>query len=498
MKSTHRLVLSAVVLAAVGYAGARSLGPIPALGAFLDPVHGVWGVAYSAELPGEALAQIPGLEGEVSVVYDDRRVPHIFADSELDAQRALGYVVARDRLFQMETQTRATAGTLTELAGAAALNADRQSRRIGLAWAAERDFEKVKGQPEFIATLEAYAAGVNAFIDNMSPEELPFEYHLLGKRPMTWKPVHTLYLLKQMGWTLAFGPTELRKTRVAAIVGREAAEALMPINSPIREPIQPYEGARFEPTLIPDPGEPESRDNLQMETIQALLGPMDLSRGWDGPVLGSNNWAVGPTRSATGNAILSGDPHLNLTLPSIWYEAHLVVPGKLDVAGVTLAGTQAIIIGFNRDIAWTLTNTGGDVLDYYRETLDDLERPTSYRLDGEWVPLESRVEEYRGPDGALLATDTIYHTHRGPVINIDEERMSMRWTVLDGQGEIAALLDANRATSVDEWLDAMAGWHAPTQNALVADRDGHIAIQSAGFYPDRPEGTTGDRSEEVV
>lgn len=492
MKSTHRLFFSTAVLIAVGYAGARSLGPVPALGAFLDPLHGVWGVAYTAELPPEAVAQIPGLEGEVSVVYDDRRVPHIFAGSQLDVQRALGYVVARDRLFQMEIQTRATAGTLTELAGAALLNTDIQSRRMGLAWAAERDFERLENQPEFLASLEAYSAGVNAFIDTMDPEELPFEYHLLGKRPMAWQPIHTLYLLKRMGWTLAYHPAELRKSRVAALVGREAADALIPVNSPIREPIQPHRGARFVATAIPDPGPPDAGEGLQLETMEALLGPMDLSRGLDGVVLGSNNWAVGPTKSATGNAILSGDPHLNLTLPSIWYEVHLVVPGELDVAGVTMAGTPAIVIGFNRDVAWTFTNTGADVLDYYRETLDDEAYPTSYLLDGEWIPLDSRVEVYRGPDGELLATDTIHHTHRGPVVQIGDDHLSMRWTVLEAQGEVEALLRANRATSAEDWLDAMSGWHSPIQNGLVADRNGHIAIQSVGFYPERPENTTGD------
>jgi penicillin G amidase len=492
MSPTYRFVVSAAVLAAAGYAGARPLGPLPALGGFLDPVNGVWGVAYSAELPPEALAQIPGLEGEVSVVYDDRRVPHIFAESELDARRALGYVVARDRLFEMEVQTRATAGTLTELAGPALLNADVQSRAMGLAWAAERDLEQIKNDPEFTAALEAYADGVNSFIDAMRPEDLPIEYHLLGKTPLRWEPIHTLYLLKRMGWTLSFAPAEFRKARTAALVGREAADALMPVNSPIREPVQPHEGARWMPTVIPDPGTPDDVDYVQMETMSALVGPMDQSRGWDGPVLGSNNWAVGPSKSATGNAILSGDPHLNLTLPSIWYEAHMVVEGGLDAAGVTMAGTPAIVIGFNRDVAWSFTNTGGDVLDYYRETLDDPEHPTSYLLDGEWEPLSSRIEEYRGPDGALLKTDTIYHTHRGPIVNVGDDHLSMHWTVLDNQGEVAALLQANRATSAAEWLDAMTGWYAPTQNGLVADRGGHIAIQSAGFYPDRPENTTGD------
>lgn len=487
-----KLLGSAILLAAAIYVGARPLGPLPALGDFLDPVHGIWAVARSAELPGAAERVIPALGADVVVLYDDRRVPHIFAPSRDDLHRAMGYVVARDRLFQLEIQARATAGTLTELVGADLLAVDRRSRRLGLAWAADRDWERIQSDPQIAGPMRAYAEGINAFINSMRPEEVPFEYHLLGREPMEWRPEYTLYLLKRMGWTLAYNSVERRKSWVASKVGRQAANALIPLNSPIQEPIQPYLGARELKVAFPPPGEPDPEAALQLETMQTFLGPMDLVRDGDGPVLGSNNWAVSPSRSTTGGALLAGDPHLSLSLPSIWYEVHLVVPGELDTYGVTFAGTPAVVIGFNRDVAWTFTNTGSDVMDYYRERLDDPEAPTRYMLDGEWRPLDLRVEEYRNPSGETLAVDTIFHTHRGPMISIEGEYLSLRWTVLEDEGEAEALGGINEAGSVTEWLDAMSAWHAPTQNGLVADRSGHIAIRSTGLYPIRPEATTGD------
>ncbi|MDE3001729.1 MAG: penicillin acylase family protein, partial [Gemmatimonadota bacterium] len=492
MNALLKIAGPTAVLAVGLHLGARATGPLPALGAFLDPVHGIWAVARSAEFPASARAVIPGLGSDVEVIYDERRVPHIFAPTRADLNRALGYVIAKDRLFQLELQARATAGTLTQLLGERLLSVDRQSRGLGLAWAAERDWERIQNDPELAEPLIAYAEGINAFIDAMGPEDIPFEFHLLGRTPMRWKPEYTLYLLKRMGWTLAYSNVELRKAWLASKVGRVAADGLIPRNSPIQEPIQPHSGPRDLSVSIPPPGAPDADAAIQMESMQAFFGPMDLARDGDGRALGSNSWAVSASRSTTGEAILAGDPHLSMTLPSIWYEAHLVVPGEMDVYGVTFAGTPAIVIGFNRDVAWTFTNTGSDVMDYYRERVDDPEAPTRYRLDGEWLPLEKRIEEFRGPNGDLLAVDTIRHTHRGPMTEVEGDYVSLRWTVLEDQGEIGPLLRINMAESVEEWLGVMSTWHAPTQNGLVADRNGRVAIRSAGRYPIRPERATGD------
>jgi len=210
-----------------------------------------------------------------------------------------------------------------------------------------------------------------------------------------------------------------------------------------------------------------------------------------GPARASNNWAVSPGRTAGGYALLSGDPHLELTLPSIWYEVHMVVPGEMDVHGVAIPGLPTVAIGFNRDVAWSLTNTGADVLDFYRETVDNEERPTRYMLDGEWQPLERRIEEYRDPKGAVIATDTVRYTHRGPLRMTEAGPLSMRWTMLDHALSMAPFLDAAGSTNVEQWLSAMAPYPGPAQNMIVADREGNIAIRSTGLYPIRPDNGDG-------
>lgn len=495
MRTWGRFVAWSAVLAAAVVLAARPTGPLPPLGPLLDPVRGVWAVAYSAEHPDSFAAVVPGLGAEVRVAYDDRGVPHIFASAPADAYRALGYVAARDRLFQMELQTRATAGTLSELLGPSLLEADIQARRLGLSAAAEREFARVAASdPEVAEALNAYSDGVNAFIEGLSPAQRPFEYHLLGLAPFSWEPAHTLYLLKRMGWILAFSSAEWTKERVAARVGRDASDALFPVDAPIAEPIVPYQGARWLIPEIAPPGAPDAEGgDAGAQTDLLGFGMHDPSRS---SVLGSNNWVIGPSRSSSGHAVLAGDPHLSLSLPSIWYEAHLVVPGHFDVYGVTLPGVPGIVIGFNRDVAWSFTNTGADVTDYYRERLDNDTVPTSYFLDGSWEPLESRIEHFFGPDGSLLASDTVYRTHRGPLLQIDGQPVSLRWTVLEGNAELGSLVGAARATSADEWLAAMSSWHAPAQNAVVAGRDGTIAVQSAGHFPLRPEGVRGDRIQD--
>ncbi len=167
------------------------------------------------------------------------------------------------------------------------------------------------------------------------------------------------------------------------------------------------------------------------------------------------------------------------------------MPEVLDVYGVTFPGAPGVLIGFNRDIAWSFTNTGADVLDYYAETLDNLDRPTQYELDGVWRPLQREIEEYFGPRGNLLATDTLYYTHRGPLRRDSLGARSVRWTVLDQEVGLRPFLDMIDARSVGDWLGAMEFQLAPIQNGVVADRSGEIAMFLPGAYPIRPGGRAG-------
>ncbi|HEV7993225.1 MAG TPA: penicillin acylase family protein [Gemmatimonadaceae bacterium] len=495
-----RLVLALVVLAGGLFIGARPVGPAPALGAFLEPAHGVWSLARSAVLRGDASATLPGLGARVRVVYDDRAVPHIFARSEADAYRALGYVVARDRLFQLYVQTLAASGRLTELGGAAALDLDREMRRLGLPRAAERRMAAASDTSEMTRFTRAYADGVNAYIDAMPAAELPLELRLLGKRPPKWSPIDSYLMLERMGWTLANIALERDRAVAAALVGSAAAAELFPDDSPIQEPIQPngQHAPRFDTRPLPPPGAPDSASAVVASATDAWLPSRQLARspGDEDPArwMASNNWAVSPARTANAHALLAGDPHLDLSLPSLWYEAHLVVPGTLDVYGVTIPGAPGIVIGFNRDVAWTFTNTGTDVMDFYAETVDDDAHPTRYRLDGAWRTLERRVEPYRGRTGETIAADTIYYSHRGPLQRVRGRWLSMRWTVLEDGRELGGFIDGAHARTAAEFENAMAGsYRAPAQNMLAADRGGHITIRSTGRYPIRPGDGSGSR-----
>lgn len=501
---TLRTALAAVGLVAGLVAAARPVGPLPALGPFLDPAAGVWAGARADTLAtgagqGSAL-QVPGLEGAVRVVYDARRVPHIFADHEADAYRALGYVVARDRLFQLYAQTMAASGRLTEMAGPRAMPLDREMRRLGLPRAAERRLATMAGDTAAMRVLRAYADGINAWVDGLDAAAVPLEFKLLGITPPRWEPIHSLHMFGRMGYTLANIAPELDRLEAAARVGQAAAASLFPEHPPLVEPIQP--NGQTAPRLDPHPIAPPGAPDTLAARLVAVLGDAlparaaDLARRRDEALVegqhfrASNNWAVAPARTAAGHPLLAGDPHLELTLPSIWYEAHLVVPGRLDVYGVTIPGLPGIVIGFNRDVAWTFTNTGADVMDFWAETVDDPARPTRYQVDGRWRPLEVRVETYRGRGGEIVGADTVRYTHRGPMrrdgAGPSARWLSMRWTVLEPTQEVATFPQVARARTATEWLDRAATlYSAPAQNMLVADRGGTIAIRSTGRFPIR-------------
>lgn len=482
--------LAAVVLAAALYVGFVPIKSGPALGSFLDPVHGVWAVATRANLPEKQSAKIPGLRAAVDVRYDDRGVPHVFATNLEDAYRAIGWIHARDRLFEMEIQTRAVAGTLTELVGKRALQLDREARAMGLAWGAERTYRLADPNSASTRGIRAYADGVNAYIDHMSASDLPLEYRLLSAKPMRWKPQYSAYLLSRMGLTLAYSDGELRRARVEALIGKAATDALFPSNSPIQEPIQPngQHAARFDFAKLPPPQPADPNKLAAANDLERASARFASATGGEGDFdLGSNNWAVSPKRTAAGHALLEGDPHLSLSMPSVWYEEHLVVPDTLDAYGVGFVGAPFIAIGFNRDVAWTETNTAADVADYYIETVDNDSQPANYKLDGVWKPLEVRIETVHDRSGAALATDTIYHTHRGPMLRAGKQWVSRRWTVLEPNDVNAVFARAAMAHSSAELFKAFDSYEVPAQNVLTADRGGHIAIRSTGHFPIRPK-----------
>jgi penicillin amidase len=489
MRRVMLSILAVVALVGVSWLGVRGAGPVPPIGSLLDPVNGAWGAARN-DLPANTEARIPNLSAPVDIRYDRRGVPHIFATTEADAIRALGWVVARDRLFQLEAQTKAASGRLTEWAGSVALPADEEMRRLGLPASAEAnaDLLSVGSRPR--ALLDAYADGVNAWIDAMRPADWPIEYRLLGARPERWSPLNTMYLFARMGWTLAFGGSERAQLASSGLVGDSAAAALFPIHTPIVEPIQPNgtAGPRFDFSSIAPPGAPDT----MARHIASLLPAAAPDDGEPRRSFASNNWAVSPRRTAAGKALLAGDPHLDMSLPSLWYEAHIVVPGSLDVYGVTIPGAPVIVIGFTRDIAWSFTNTGADVLDVYVETVDDPNNPQKYQLDGAWKCPRAAGNVSRESTWRNARRWIRWFTPRPMTRGPDGRWTSMRWTVLAPELSQTVFLDAVRAKTAREFLDDMAqGYGVPAQNMIVADRSGTIAIRSTGHYPIRPAGARG-------
>lgn len=492
-----RLGVTALFLTGLIALGSRGVGDLPPLGPLLDPAHGVWATS-AVDLPPVSVRSIPTLTAPVEVRVDTRGVPHIFAATLADAYRVQGYLVARDRLFQMEAQVRSAAGWLSEWAGDAAVNTDRRTRGLGLPWAAERDWAALDTGGGTWQAVTAYAEGVNAWIDGITTRTLPVEYRLLDARPMRWEPKFTLYFMAEMGRTLAFTSSELRRPRIVDLIGAEATEVLFPVHAPIQEPVQPAPGPtpRMVLPVLPPPATaralaanraPPSRERVARTDPDLTDVPE-----WGDDRVGSNNWAVAPRRTRDGHALLAGDPHLQLTLPSIWYEVHLHVPDSLDVAGVTFAGAPGVVIGFNRDVAWTFTNGGSDVLDWYRERVDQEESPTRHWLDGEWRELRLEPTTYRGVHDEVLRVDTLRYTHRGPMLQLEGAWYSLRWTVHDPADDLGTFLRIQTARTVDDWLTAMDSFVAPIQNGLVADRSGTIAIQASGRYPLRPIGARGD------
>lgn len=507
MARTRQLIGSALALVTgVGstWISVKGAGPLPPLGNLLDPGRGVWTAVTQPDLDSTATAAIPGLDAPVDIRYDQRSVPHIFARSETDAYRALGYVVARDRLFQIELQTRAGEGTLTELVGPAALPLDQQTRRLGMPRSAERRLATIDTASLTYRVLAAYADGVNAYRATVTTTTRPIEYKLLNTMPREYLPIHAMHLFNRMGFTLANDPLELEYLKTRALVGDAAAKGIFDVDSPVQEPIQPTaaNAPRDLPIDQPAPGAPDTLAARLIAELTRRPGASVSTIDWRGAdpsearelrARASNNWAVAPGKSANGHAMLAGDPHLELTLPSIWFEVHLVVPGVVDVGGVTIPGIPGVTIGYTPRFAWSFTNTGSDVMDFWRETVDNPGAPTTYELDGKPVPfVDTRIERYSTGSGVLLGVDTVRYTHRGPMNREGTQWLSMRWTVLEATTELTSFLQAVRAPSAPAFLDSMARYYqAPAQNMIVADTLGTIAIRSTGRFPIRADSGRG-------
>ena len=433
-------ILLALVLASSGTAG----------------LYWRWSRAALPKLDGHA--QLPGLAAPATIRRDALGVPHIQAGSTPDAIRAQGYATAQDRLWQMDLLRRRAQGELAEAFGEGALRADRDARTLGLGHAAAASLAAL--DPDSRALLEAYAAGVNAYIASHR-DALPLEFRMLRYEPRPWQAADTVAVGKLLALDLAQGwEAEAFRATVGDTLPPEVQDLL-------------YPGA------FPDDRILFGQDT---RTAPPAAEAADHARG-------SNNWVVSGAHTATGKPLLANDPHLGLAVPSIWTAVHLTTP-DLDVAGVTLPGAPGVILGRNRRVAWGCTNVHDDSADLYVEEFDGYDR---YRVPGGWETAEIREERIQVRDGPLSATShTVVHpvrvTRHGPVVEIRGRLYALKWTSLDDTPELTAFLQMDRASNWEEFQEALRRFPGPSQNFVYADVDGRIAWYSAGRLPIRRSG----------
>lgn len=462
----------------------KKWGDLPPIGPLLDPFGGFWATGENADGAFEdQTLHLDGLQGSVTVRFDSNRVAHVFAENDPDLYFAQGYITARDRLWQMEFQTHAAAGRVSEIVGERGLELDRYKRRLGMVYSAELAVQQMMADPVTKMVIESYSAGVNAWVSGLKPRDYPLEYKLLGYAPEPWTPLKCALLLKEMTLTLAGRSNDRRITNVLRKLGPAVTTDLFP-NFPgvVVSPIIPT-GTKWDFSPVATTNPPVPSTALPVTTKVADVDEQKTEG------IGSNNWAVHGSRTATGLPILAGDPHLTLSLPSIWYQMQLVAPG-VNAAGATIPGSPLIIIGFNHDIAWSETNVGADVMDWYTIKFRDATR-NEYSFEGQWKPVKRRVEtvKVRGkPD----VVDTVLYTHHGPIVYQEAEKPfnegvpvghALRWVAHEPSNETLCFYQLNRARDYKEYVAALTHYVAAAQNFVFASNKNEVAIWVNGKFP---------------
>jgi len=516
-KSIVGLALTVILIAVL-------LMPLPSLYmpsyliSLSDPLTGVWGSVYTARYPAQGRVVFPGLKDKVVVVIDNYGVPYVFAKSEHDLAYALGYLHARDRLFQMDLQRRLVDGRLSEVLGEAAYETDLFYRTAGLYRGAQKSLkllqsvakgEKIDYYPQLdvapirddakrlLELLSAYSEGVNAAIEEMKRNNaLPIEFKLLGYAPEEWTPLDCLKIGRLVAWGLTgtFVDLELYLiySGLVAKYGNEVGTQLflevLPIDRPIDHFIVP-EGEQF---LHPvDPTDPPVAGSLKCNAVAELLEWYSRASSMLTPIrsaFASNNWVVGGELTDTGMPILCNDPHLSLTVPPVWYEVHYVVEGPgeaINARGVTFPGIGLIIIGCTQYVGWGFTNVMADHMDFYYYKWND---KGQYLYKGSWRDVE-KVEEVivvRTAGGYEKRRVTLNFTVHGPVIERGGERFAVCWMgERYGSLEALALYKYAHAKDAREFLKYTYYFQMPPQNHVFADVYGNFGWRAAGWYPNR-------------
>jgi penicillin amidase len=460
----------------------------------------------------DGTVSVSGISGPIDIVRDQDAVTHVFASTRLDTFYGLGYAHAQDRLWQMEFQRRVGHGRLSEVFGPATVNTDRFLRTLGTGRAARSAWDALPAQTK--TDLTVYVAGVNAFISTHHGSRLPLEFTVLRFEPEPWSGPDVLAWVKMMAWDLSknYSLELLRHDLLNTVGAGKTADLLRPYpaagltilsarDMPWMTAVErPFQGRQSDAPDVKRGRGPERAALREMPVSWLDAFASTLVPGAGG-ALGSNNWVVDGTMTASGKPLLANDPHLNAQIPSLWYLAHLSA-GDFDVIGATLPGAPAIAIGRNRFIAWGETNVMGDVQDLFRERLDSTGTRAEFR--GEQVPIQIARETIVVKGAAPIVLD-VRITRHGPLIsdainanNAESARipkpaplepLAFRWTALDREdATIVSFLRLNEAHNWSEFTAALRDFVVPAQNFVYADVEGHIGYYAPGHFPVRASG----------
>jgi penicillin amidase len=459
-------------------------GPAPAFGEFLSPQYGFWQNAEPVDKDFSQDLQVPGLKDPAEIYLDDRLIPHVFAGNEDDAYFIQGYLHAKFRLWQMEFQTYAAAGRISELIGPKALNFDREKRRLGMVYAAEKAVAVMEKNPVTKAEADSYTAGVNAYITKLKESELPVEYKLIGYKPELWSNLKTALLLKYMSLDLAGFETDFEFTNLRNALGYETYNKMFPMSQDSLDPVVSGDTIARVPGIIVKA--PLRSDSVYLQKKDTLSVKEVTKPDKDN---GSNNWAVSGIKTKSGSPILCNDPHLGLNLPSLWYEMQVSCP-TMNFYGVTLPGSPGVVIGFNDSCAFGLTNGGRDVRDYYEITFRD-DSKKEYRFNGKWIPSDFRYEHIKMKD-SVEYIDTVAYTIFGPVMydksfsgsrKTNNKYYSVRWKGNDAGNELLVFNGLAHAKNYSDYTQAIKYLFTPGQNIIFACKNGDIAMTAQGQFP---------------
>lgn len=460
----------------------------PRIGSFLSPQYGFWQNAEPADYDFNAALHFPGLKGKATVYFDERLVPHIYAENDNDAFFIQGYLHARFRLWQMEFQTHAAAGRLSEIMGEKSgetdfVAIDKFFRRLGMVYGAEQSLKKLEADPETKAVTDAYTAGVNAFITSLKSNTMPFEYKLLNYKPERWTNLKSLLFLKFMSFDLAGGDNDFEMTNAKTIFSPADLEKLYPVTQDSLDPIIPR-GTLFQKASL-QIKKPFQSDSVYYHSVDSVKTPLIIKPN---PHNGSNNWAVAGSKTKSGAPILCNDPHLGLHFPCLWYEMQISTP-TMNVYGVSFPGAPSIVIGFNDSCAWGVTNAGRDVKDYYEIKFRDATMQ-QYMYNGKWTETTFRNEIIKIKE-QKSDTEKIAMTVFGPVMydksypNMSKngKYYAVRWKAQDQSNELLSFLKLDRAKNFVDYIKAISTYQCPGQNFIFASKKGDIAIRQQGQFP---------------